>query len=393
MISKTKISKMTNNLEKILLGEQVYKNIHNPHKKSLKDIAENPLAIYGLGECSHWFHEIAVKRMKISPVVALDQKPKEDEWWNIKTLTITEFLQCDDFSHFETEIIVCVGPRQTFNSIKNALQNLGLKKIHFLHDFYEFHSFFVWQTNEVTERLNRNGDYFKTAYKLLADPLSREIFCRLTQTHISFMPLDIPCSPREEQYFPTDIPLSKGHKTYVCCGAYNGENIHLLKKMLGQTNTIICFEPEIIIYSELVRCAEDNRGKVADEIICYNCAVNDRDGWYPFKSGDGLGSRLDVLGTMDVQCVTLDNALRGFLPTFISMDIEGAEVPALKGAEKTIRKHLPDLGVCVYHYPEQIAEVINTINQMQSGYEFFVRNYTGYLTETVVYAIHRRTEN
>ena len=42
MIQKTKISKMTNKLEKILLGEQVYKNIHNPHKKSLKDIAENP---------------------------------------------------------------------------------------------------------------------------------------------------------------------------------------------------------------------------------------------------------------------------------------------------------------------------------------------------------------
>lgn len=393
MISKTKISKMRNNLEKILLGDQVYKNIHNPHKKSLREIAKNPVAIYGLGECSHWFHEIAVKRMKISPVVALDQKAKEDEWWDIKTLTTAEFLQCEDFSHFTTEIIVCVGPRQTFNSIKKALQNLGLKKIHFLHDFYEFHSFFVWRTNEVTERMSRNSDYFKTAYELLTDPLSREIFCRLTQTHISFIPLDIPCSPREEQYFPTDIPLSKGHKTYVCCGAYNGENIHLLKKMLGRTHTIICFEPEIMIYSELVRCAEDNRGQVADEIICYNCAVHDRDGRHPFRSGDGLGSRLDVSGTMDVQCVTLDNALRDFPPTFISMDIEGAEVPALKGAEKTIRKHLPDLGICVYHYPEQIAEVINTINQMQSGYEFFVRNYTGYLTETVVYAFHRRTKN
>ena len=81
-----------------------------------------------------------------------------------KTLTITEFLQCDDFPHFETEIIVCVGPRQTFNSIKNALQNLGLKKIHFLHDFYEFHSFLSGKLMRLLERLNRNGDYFKTAY-------------------------------------------------------------------------------------------------------------------------------------------------------------------------------------------------------------------------------------
>ena len=393
MTVQKKMGKMTGKLDKILSGGEVYKSTANSHKKSFIQISKKPIAIYGLGECSHWFHEIAVKRMKISPIVALDQNPREDDWWGIKRLTTNEFLHSNDFSHFETEIIVCVGPRQTFDSIKKSLQAVGLKKIHFLHDFYEFHSFYVWLPNKVTDRMKRNGGYFKAAYELLADTLSREIFCRLTQTHISFIPLDIPCSPREQQYFPRDINLSRGHQTYVCCGAYNGENISLLRKMLGRTQTIICFEPEIIIYSELVRCAEENLGEVANEIICYNCAVHDRNGKFPFKAGDGLGSRLDVDGNIDVKCVTLDNALRDFSPTFISMDFEGAEVPALKGAEKIIKKHLPDLGICVYHYPEQIAEVIDTINQIQPGYEFFVRNYTGYLTETVVYATYGQNKN
>ena len=89
--------------------------------------------------------------------------------------------------------------------------------------------------------------------------------------------------------------------------------------------------------------------------------------------------------------MTLDNALRDFLPTFISMDIEGAEVPALKGAKKRSENICRTLEfVFIITLSKSLSYKHN--QSMQSGYEFFVRNYTGYLTETVVYAIHRRTK-
>jgi len=34
---------------------------------------------------------------------------------------------------------------------------------------------------------------------------------------------------------------------------------------------------------------------------------------------------------------------------FIKMDIEGAELPALRGSVRTIREHQPDLAIAVYH--------------------------------------------
>ena len=49
------------------------------------------------------------------------------------------------------------------------------------------------------------------------------------------------------------------------------------------------------------------------------------------------------------------------------MDIEGAEVSALREVKDSIARYKPDLGICVYHYPEQIAEVIDCINEIESG--------------------------
>ena len=88
-----------------------------------------------------------------------------------------------------------------------------------------------------------------------------------------------------------------------------------------------------------------------------------------------------------MQCTKLDDALSGFSPTFITMDIEGEELAAIKGAKKIICDNKPSLAVCVYHYPEQVADVINQISKFNSEYLFFIRNYTGYLTETVLYAV------
>jgi hypothetical protein len=70
----------------------------------------------------------------------------------------------------------------------------------------------------------------------------------------------------------------------------------------------------------------------------------------------------------------------------ITMDIEGVELQALMGAEKTIRRSSPDLGICVYHAANQIWEIPLYINSLGLGYKFYLRNYTSFSQETVLYA-------
>lgn len=68
------------------------------------------------------------------------------------------------------------------------------------------------------------------------------------------------------------------------------------------------------------------------------------------------------------------------------MDIEGAELNALKGGEKLIRKYKPKLAICVYHKPEDIFELPQYLLQLNPDYKFWIRKYGQFYTDMVLYA-------
>lgn len=71
---------------------------------------------------------------------------------------------------------------------------------------------------------------------------------------------------------------------------------------------------------------------------------------------------------------------------FIKMDIEGAELEALKGAEETIRRHRPKLAISVYHYLPNFWEIAQWIEGLGLGYRFYLRHFTIHAEETVLFA-------
>lgn len=74
---------------------------------------------------------------------------------------------------------------------------------------------------------------------------------------------------------------------------------------------------------------------------------------------------------------------------FIKMDIEGAELPALRGAEKTIKKHKPKLAICVYHKADDLVKIPKYIKSLNKDYEFYFDYYTDIGWEAVLYAIDK----
>ena len=113
----------------------------------------------------------------------------------------------------------------------------------------------------------------------------------------------------------------------------------------------------------------------------------DREDILKFEAADGGFSTIKNTGNMEIKVVSLDDFLNGQEATYIKMDIEGAELKALKGAKNTITKYKPKLALCIYHKPLDIIEIPLYLKTIEPRYKFYLRHYSNFHTETVLYAI------
>jgi len=72
---------------------------------------------------------------------------------------------------------------------------------------------------------------------------------------------------------------------------------------------------------------------------------------------------------------------------FIKMDIEGAELKALQGAIKTIKKHKPTLAISIYHSFDDFTQIPKWIDNLDCGYKLYLEHYTIHEEETVLLAV------
>ncbi|MFT8419195.1 MAG: FkbM family methyltransferase [Acetobacter sp.] len=70
---------------------------------------------------------------------------------------------------------------------------------------------------------------------------------------------------------------------------------------------------------------------------------------------------------------------------FIKLDVEGAEMATLKGAEASIRRFRPKMAISLYHKPDDIFEIINYIKSNFNFYSLYIGHYTIHTEETVLY--------
>lgn len=191
------------------------------------------------------------------------------------------------------------------------------------------------------------------------------------------------------QYFDLPYFIPKENEFFIDVGGLDGSST---KDFFQWTNNnyskSIIFEPNPIEY------------KVCkDKMLNYNnVKVVNKGLWHKkevlkfFKNQGYIGcGRIESGGEETIETISLDEYLENEkeigIPTFIKMDIEGAELNALKGAEQTIRKYKPKLAISIYHKPEDIWEIPSILLDFVSDYKFYIRHYNIDTAETVLYAL------
>jgi FkbM family methyltransferase len=94
----------------------------------------------------------------------------------------------------------------------------------------------------------------------------------------------------------------------------------------------------------------------------------------------------------DVPIISIDDFMERYdvkKVDFIKMDIEGAELESLVGAQKTIMKFKPKLAISIYHKDDDFIKIPQFIKKMSSNYDLYIDHYTIGLYETVLYAIYK----
>jgi FkbM family methyltransferase len=193
------------------------------------------------------------------------------------------------------------------------------------------------------------------------------------------------------QYFPTDLFEYGPAECFVDCGAFDGDTIRTLIERHGAAiDRIVALEPDPVNVAVLERYASTLRLPAGIEVL--PLAAGAARGRAFIETTGTASSALAasaVDGTAGIDLAPLDDLLEHERPTFIKMDIEGAEPDALRGARTTIVRRRPLLAICVYHLQDHLWSIPLFLRELCEDYDFFLRPHNEEGWDLVCYGVPR----
>ncbi len=187
-----------------------------------------------------------------------------------------------------------------------------------------------------------------------------------------------------DQYFEPSLVNYVNDEIFVDAGSFDFTSSNRLARQCKTLKKIYAFEPD---KKNIEICQKQVNEFNACEVKLYEAGLWNGNDTLDFNSYGGGGSCIVESGNARIPVVALDDIVEEDGVTFIKMDIEGAELEALKGAKKTIKRFKPKLAISIYHKSEDIIEIPEYIIDLNMDYKFFIRHYTNWTVDTILYAL------
>lgn len=248
----------------------------------------------------------------------------------------------------------------------------------------------IWKYNDEDFRLYVDG--YERTMTLLADEFSRKTlrdFLMAKKTGDATEDLSN-CVPYT--YFndltKSAIEMAGG---YVDCGAFIGDTIENYYSFVGDTDrNVWAFEPDKTSFQRLFK-----KYGTSDTVHCIPKGVWNEATVLKFCTLDDDQSLISNEGITRIETDTIDSVVGENKVAFIKMDVEGAELNALEGASKTIKRDMPIMAVCAYHRAWDLAllpEFISRFSNNHYYYKLYLRHHVCAAVDLVLYAIPHRKD-
>ncbi len=222
--------------------------------------------------------------------------------------------------------------------------------------------------NEIFDKkfLEKNEEKINMAYSVLADEKSKEVF----RNYVNFE-----FSGKLEYLFGMESNISEPFENYlklnndekfIDIGAYRGDTV---EQFLHFTNrkykNILAVEPDKKTYNKLIQNCSD-----LENFEAINGAVTDIDGTTEFSN---VAGRQSAIGRgVEIPAFTLDKLSEKFIPTYVKIDAEGAEIDIINGGAGVIKEHKPKIKIATYHKNSDIFEIPLLLKKLNENYKIYM---------------------
>ncbi len=272
-------------------------------------------------------------------------------------------------------------------SIKHKLDAAGVTHI----DYYALQRYSgltlkeVMFMGEAQQDIEQHLAAYAALYQRLSDDTSRHTLQALLRFRLSRnLAYMEGFTDREQwQYFEDFLNLAESGESFLDVGCYDGYTSAEFIRYCPNYTRVHLFEPDP---NNMLAV----RQRLADHarIVYHPYGASDAPATLRFNS-NGSASGVSADGDLEIQVQRIDDVIDEPF-TFLKMDIEGGELPALRGATESIRRYHPRLAISVYHKADDLWTIPQLILSIRDDYDLYLRHYTEGVTETVLFCMPRQ---
>lgn len=338
-----------------------------------------------------------LKELNVECIIDRDRAKHGRKIFDIPIRPIETLLNC------RADTPVIITPYEPSLEIGHFLENNGFRNLYYVspHRADQALTRRIIEESYLSDRKywdhikSENAGVIETVRENLHDIESVKIYDAFIESRFKLDQKGLEKGLLSREYYPEDVIKMGSNEVFVDCGIFNGNSILDFISHCKEYEYIYGFEPDPMQYElskTFIESLNIKNYELSDNAL-YGTSEK-VEFFTTFGGGSGIiadettFSKKFETENIIVHTETLDHFLstRHHCPTYIKMDIEGAELEALKGAKATISKNSPKLAICVYHKPTDIWEIPYWIIKNFPQYTLYLRQHELY-TDIVLYAV------
>jgi len=333
---------------------------------------EHPRYVFG---CSNWGKSVA-EVLKVTAFV--------DDFTTSTSFAEVPIIRSHALPTDAMVLSVVIGEKPL--TVRDQLEQIGVSHL----DYFSFLKFCQLPVEQIrylsgaAEEARNYPDFYSQLIDRLFDEVSRETCRRVMKfrVELDLEEMVVFIDRQKEQYFEPFVKLNAS-SVFLDVGAFDGYTSEQFFSRVGKSGTAHVFEP-----SAVSSAMAGSRLEGLGHTHLHRFALGAQNGTVRFRTA-GSASSLAEDGDELVEIRTLDSFHLSEID-LIKVDIEGAELDFLAGAEQTLRKLQPQIAIAAYHSVDHIRRITNQVLEFMPNARVYMRHYTEGFAETDLFFIPER---